>query len=348
MREGIVMESNTIDESNKFDFRKDAKYTGMVDFCNVNMPIFNWSGCSVQVNFKGTDIDVKLLNINSSKDNWINIFIDKEEPQIINLLPNINTYSIAKGLKNEKHTIEIYKRTEAFTGQIQFLGFGLPKGGKFLPPPPTSLRKIEIIGDSITSAAGNEEVYSEEDMEFKPKYENSYMSYAAISARILSAHLNIISASGSGCYQNYGGEKENTLGDLYLNTNPSESYDKWNIQKWKPDVVVVNLGTNDFSFEIDKNQFMEKYKRLINHIRNKYSEAIIFCAIGPMNLIPGKYINKVVKELNNEGDINIYYLEFEAQNGNEDGLGWGGHPSIKTHEKMAIILAEEIKNKLNW
>ncbi|HBM80444.1 MAG TPA: hypothetical protein DD426_06355, partial [Clostridiaceae bacterium] len=245
-----------------FDFKKDARYLGFFDFSCPEGPIFSWSGCSIQTNFNGTGIYAKIIDKNMTGNSWISVIIDYKESDPINIKPDKDMYVIAKGLKNEAHNLEIHKRTEALLGQLQFCGFELSSGGRFLTPPSEKARKIEIIGDSITCGAGNEGVYSGDDAEFLGKEENNYMSYGPIAARILDADIAMVSISGSGCYQNYGGAKENTIGDLYLKTNLSASYDEWNLKKWTPDVVVVNLGTNDFSAEIDTDKFKEKYKRL--------------------------------------------------------------------------------------
>jgi hypothetical protein len=49
-------------------------------------------------------------------------------------------------------------------------------------------------------------------------------------------------------------------------------------------MVVINLGTNDFSTKPfpDKNVFEEAYNSLINRVRLLYSHVTIFCVSGPM------------------------------------------------------------------
>lgn len=48
----------------------------------------------------------------------------------------------------------------------------------------------------------------------------------------------------------------------------------WNFKQWKPDAIVINLGTNDFSTQPypDKAVFKEGYEKLINGVDYKNTE----------------------------------------------------------------------------
>jgi len=57
---------------------------------------------------------------------------------------------------------------------------------------------------------------------------------------------------------------------------------KWNYKAWAPQVVVINLGTNDFcgGFIPDRDDFVRTYINFINKIQGNYPEAKIICTIG--------------------------------------------------------------------
>ncbi len=50
------------------------------------------------------------------------------------------------------------RRTEASFNETTFNGFDVPEGA-YLPGPPVPTRRLEVIGDSISAAYGNEGVY---------------------------------------------------------------------------------------------------------------------------------------------------------------------------------------------
>ncbi len=321
-----------------------AKYLGRFDFSDPAGPIFAWPGSSITVRFEGSGISADFNPING-QDNWLNIIIDSNESEPIRI-DSRRTYVLASGLVPGVHQLTLYKRTEALYGEIQFQGFKLPSQCKILEPLPSSERKIEIIGDSISCGYSNEANWIADGS--KGAQENNYLAYGAITARNLNADLVTLAWSGKGLYQNYGGDKVEVMPELYRRTLPGRK-NRWDFQAWTPDVVVINLGTNDFSGAVNKKAFSDAYRSLVGSIRQNYPNAFIFCAIGPLNLKPGKYIRNIVKQFNAGGDRDIVYLEFPRQDIRKNGIGGDNrHPSLKTHAAMAEQLTQEIRGKLGW
>jgi hypothetical protein len=83
-------------------------------------------------------------------------------------------YSLAKDLKNKKHTLEIIRRTEWHGGNTSFIGFNLDKSKK-LYKPKIKERKIEFIGDSNICGYGNEGRNREEHQNFCNIQGNRYL-----------------------------------------------------------------------------------------------------------------------------------------------------------------------------
>jgi len=57
----------------------------------------------------------------------------------------------------------------------------------------------------------------------------------------------------------------------------SENEVRWDFKVWNPQVVVINLGTNDFSedFIPDRNEFVNAYINFIRRIQGNYIDAKI-------------------------------------------------------------------------
>jgi hypothetical protein len=123
-----------------------------------------------------------------------------------------------------------------------------------------------------------------------------------------------------------------------------------------PQVVVVNLGTNDVLLGLaSQSDFETAYEAFINQLRGYYPNAQIFCALSPMlsdlstgglRTLAKNAISTAVNNIRNT-DPKVYYLEFPDQ-GTENGLGCQFHPNATTHKIMAGILETAIREKTCW
>lgn len=322
---------------------------GRFDTSDPQGPKFAWSNSTIKANFKGTGISA---NLKSTGDDWFNVIVDGEVKAPINV--NVTTESpitLASGLSQGKHSIELVKRTEPMVGQAQFLGFTVT-GGKLLDAPKPSSKHIMFVGDSITCGYGDEG--ADQYQPFTAKNENAYLSYGAITARNLGADLMNISYSGKGIYKNYDKSTTDTMPELYDRVLLDNSSNLWDAEKWTPQIVVINLGTNDFEAGdgVDKTTFISTYTTFVDHIRKDYPKADIYCAIGPGligdELISQReYVTSIVDSKKSSGDKKICFIEFPTQDP-ANGYGEDWHPSLKTHALMANQLAAQIKSDLNW
>jgi len=321
---------------------------GRFDTSDAAGPKFAWSNTTIKANFVGTGISV---NLKSSGDNWFNVIVDGVVQKPINVTSTtLCPIVLVSGLEKGKHTIELVKRTEASVGEAQFLGFQVSDGELLNPQKPSS-KRILFIGDSITCGYGNEGTNPNES--FTTKNENASFSYGALTAKLLGADPMTICWSGKGVLRNYGGSTTDVMPELYNQVLPSNKNLIWNPKKWVPQVVIVNLCTNDYSVGIpDKTTFTAAYSKFIDNIRSEYPKADIYCAIGPMlsgeNLYSARdYISGIVTLKESSRDKKVHFIEFPQQD-SSNGLGEDWHPSVKTHELMANQLAEKIKTDLGW
>ena len=326
-------------------------YTGRIDYSNPKAVKFAWPGVSIKAKFEGKKCIILLNNYHQGQDpfgrdmeNYYNLIVDGQL-KILQTVNRDNKYAV-DALSDGVHTIELFKRTEGLVGYTEFKGFELENGKKLLPIERLS-RKIEFVGNSITCGYGNEG--SSQNCHFNPATENHYRAYAAIAARNLNAEHHAIAYSGKGLYRNFDNTTDETMPDLYDRIFPFDSTVKWNNSKWVPDVVVINLGTNDFSHIIpNKVIWVNKYLSFIKTIRKHAPNAYIFCTIGPMgseDSLLKNYISSIVKTASANGETRIETHFYPPQT---PPYGCDYHPGIETHEKMAKELTTLIKQKLNW
>jgi lysophospholipase L1-like esterase len=270
---------------------------------------------------------------------WLNIYIDELPVRVMRIDPDNRLYQLADDLEDIPHTITLQKRTEAGFGTIKFIDLTV-ENGFFLPPPSPRPHQILVIGDSITCGYGNE---AQIPCDCDASRENNALAYSSLLGEYLNAETLIVGASGTGIFQNYGGSKEGRMSDYFMETICPD-LDHKAINPFHPEIIVINLGTNDWSAPINPSDYINRYRQLINFIRGRYPSSELFCVIGPMNLGPSPYLEALVKSLNDTGDTHIHFMEFPIINRTEDGMGGSGHPSVKKHRQMAVQLSDMIKH----
>jgi lysophospholipase L1-like esterase len=323
-----------------------VRYVGRVDLEDPRGGRFSWSGSGVVARFRGTALSVDL----SGGQEYTVLLDGVLRPAKLTI--SSGETPIESGLSNGEHTVELYRRTEANQGVSQFLGFRFGPGGVLLAPPPAPSRRLELIGDSISVGYGNEG--ADQSCTFTPQTENHYQSFGAIAARAVGAELHTIAWSGRGMVCNYGDDADSCsdpFPNLYDRTLPTLSDSSWDFARYRPDAVILNLGTNDYSTDADPSEaeFTQGYRAFLEHVRAVYPDAFILCTCGP--LLYGSELDSVRAYIANAvsatGDDKILTFEIPSQS-EADGLGCDYHPSIRTHEKMAALLVGVLQRELGW
>ncbi len=328
----------------------NIEYIGRFDFSNPKKVVFDWAGVYICAKFEGTACSIR---IHDSTDEYA-ITIDGHAPRLLST-DSSEVYNVASGLSDSvAHTIMVQKRTEPLVGKGTFMGFILDKNATLLPPDKRPDRRIEFIGNSITSGFGV--MGDSSNCHFSPQTENATMSYASMAARELQADYDLISYSGRGVVRNYGDKNKTSIDpmpSLYDRTCYFDSTLKWNFKKWVPQAVVINLGTNDFSTKPypDKDVFIAAYDRLIDRVRALYPDVTIFCVTGPMIGEPcTDYVREVVNEeqLKEGRDKDVFFIEIPWRIMSDDDWGCDMHPNIFGAEKMADFAVQLIRLRMNW
>ena len=327
----------------------NIQYSGRTNYDDPKAPIMRWPGNYIIANFEGTSINVKFTDYNGngiitkngySYNNYFYVIIDDGAPSLISLTAGSATYTVASGLSDTVHKIQLFRRTEGNTGLVAFEGFELENGKSLVAPPARPSRRIEYFGDSITAGHSVQFLPGDVGNSGDTPFQDNYYTYAAVTARNLDAEYHCIALSGVGLYLDvwwYGGNMFNYY-DRELNTTT------WDFGRWTPQIVVINLGQNDYWGSYTQAGAEQAYVDLAQILRGHYPDAHIILALGSMDATKSgspwpTYLQNAVDELNTTyGDAKVYSLIFPYSG--------GAHPTIARHADMADQLTAFIQTSI--
>lgn len=361
-------------------FRADKEYvrvTGRTIY-REGIRYLGYSATAVSFCFTGTTAKAKIISDaeNRPKEEraWVAVFIgENAEP--------------AERIRIEKDEQEIvlYDCEETRTVQLTLMKFSeaefascgivemeiadshMPGQEKLLPPPKHKERQIEFFGDSITCGYGVEG--DVEVLEFDTAQENPTKSYSLMTARLLDAEANLVSWNGKGVISAFVGDEEVDGPDdswlmpfLYRYVDagrerdyfhrPVEQWEKYQFEDYKPQLVIVYLGTNDASYTREiperEKQFEDAYVDALQMIHDHNPDAAILCTIGTMDQRLNETIERSAKRFQAEHPSCNVRFQLLPEQIEEDGLGTFWHPTEATNKKSARLLAETARQMLNW
>jgi lysophospholipase L1-like esterase len=200
---------------------------------------WQWPGIYFESAFRGTEVFFRI----GAGDQDLHITLDNATPMpLISPAPGIYRVS---ALTLGPHQIRIDVISESQDAPNTFGGFAITREEKPLNAPHRR-RQIEFIGDSHTVGYGN--TSSTRTCSTKQVWSATDTSqvFGALVARHYDADYQINAISGRGIVRNYDG----SVGDPLPVAWPWVLFDKKNLYSdtaWQPEVIVISLGTNDFT-----------------------------------------------------------------------------------------------------
>jgi mannobiose 2-epimerase len=303
------------------------------------------SASHVGFSFEGTKCTVEVGLPPWLDHNYIQYELDGVYQKKLRINHESSSISITAS-KPGRHTVWIYKATEAHTGPVIIRSV---RGNKITSIQRPTAPLIEFIGNSITCGAAADPsdipcgagVYHDQH--------NAYMAYGPRVARALQANFTVSGVSGIGIYRTWNADHP-SMDKLYEQTDFSEkSTHKWNFKSQSPQIVSIALGTNDLSRGDGKNSrlpfdsavFVNRYVAFVQLVKSHYPDARVA-------LLSSAMVNGSDRELlqNCLSAIKIsvdalypasqpaalhFFKPMQAR-------GCTGHPSVEDH----AILAEEL------
>lgn len=292
-----------------------------------------WPG----VYFEGTFEGARLV-VSADKVNQYKVFVDGKLAGTISRSAGARTFT---GLSKGRHSLRIEKISESQNTAATFADI-TAKGLKAAPP---RARQIEFIGDSYTVGYGNTSAKRECTDEEVWATTDTSQAFGPLTARHYNADYQINAFSGRGIVRNYNGFIGDTLPRLY----PYALFDgksAYHDENWKPQIIVIGLGTNDFSTPLNETDrwktredlradYRATYVAFVKQLRTQNPQAqFLLMASDQADGEIRAQVEQVAATLKADGEKRLDTIYFS-------GLDFGGchyHPSLADDRKLMGLL----------
>ena len=301
-----------------------------------------WPGSYVETRFRGTQAFFRV----GAGEVSLRVTIDGGAP-ISLVRPAPGLYRVGP-LGRGEHRLRVQVVSESQAGATEQGDFTAPAGSRALRVD-VPARQIEFIGDSHTVGYANRSNKAAcTEREVWDTTDTAAGLPGQLAARYR-ADYRVNAISGRGVVRNYDGNLWDTLPTAYPYTlfNKTRRADD---AGWHPGVIVVALGTNDFTTALHPNErwatrdalhkdFEQGYARFLSDLRSQHPRALIVVWATP--IANGEVIAEAratVARLTRAGERRLAFVAV-------DGLGFRachGHPDLTDDARIADAVAAQI------
>lgn len=373
-----VLEGETLNDFTKIRWLGRTWYDA-----SRSVKCFFFTASGFEVTFHGTELKAVFGSTyfsNASRQAYLIVLLDGEEDptkgRTLILDKEEAEYTLASGLEDGVHTVKVLKRSEASDSDTWVKS--ITTDGWIGAAPEAEDFRIQVIAASSSTGYGN---LGNLAVPKSTANSNGMLGFAYLTAYVLAADIDIFSASGWGVTRGW-----NTGGALSALQNIPAAYDyfaiddsntvfttpgKWDPSDYEPDVIVVNLGTNDFNAtgytglteeakaEIAR-LYTEGYTAFLLRLYNMHRSAKIIVAYGLMGetSILGQFTLDAIAEAEKTigtGIISTFVMEAGGTNGNLYGSNY--HPNVQTSinnaEDLAALIStltgrQIVRDMIDW
>lgn len=303
---------------------------------------FGWPGVYFESGFRGTAVRVRF----ETPTEHMRLLVDGEEKAVFRR-PGAVDLTVG-GLAPGEHVVRLEKLTESQAGGGRFLGFTPAAGGTALQPPRRA-RQIEFIGDSYTVGYGNTSPRRECTAREVHATTDTQQAFGPLVARRFDADHRIVAYSGFGIVRNYGGRfPELSLPAIYERLTPDAPQSVALPEPdWRPQLIVVNLGTNDFSTPLAPGErwrdaaalradYRSRYAAFLRGLHARNSTARFVLMGSDVFLEDVRQVRASLPEPLRARTTTLRFGDLELT-----GCNW--HPSLEDNRRLAAQLASAVE-----
>lgn len=340
------------------------------------LPLF-FNGSAVEVNVTGTELWIDIETDYDCHEPWAIIEINGALIARQMLPPGSSSVCLFRNMdgnaiKNVRFIREL--QSMCADGFCHILVKGFQSDGTFLPVSDPKY-KLEFIGDSITSGEGT--YGANEEVDWISMFMSFSHNYARIISKALDADCRLISQGGWGVLCGWDNHPDHNIpsryekvcgladGALSEKLGAGKPYD---FQSWKPDAIIVNLGTNDASafnqpmwsdpasgrtFQQRRNpdgtynqedllRFKQAVIDFLHMLRRNNPDSHIIWCYGMLGYDLTFAITDAMNQYTSQtGDHNLAFLQLP--NTTAETVGSHAHPGYQSHKRAAKVLIEYLE-----
>ena len=276
------------------------------------------------------------VSLSCDRDTYFTVFVDGVRlEERFYATATTKKLCIASFEDAEEHTVRFLKQTEAQWSLCVLESVSLT--GYLFPAPENREFLIEFIGDSITCGYGNLGNPST-PVAGIASMQDGTQAFAFLTAEALNAEGNMVSCSGIGIAK--GWTAVNELEFYQKTCHYRDADEKYHDDSRIPDLIVINLGTNDQDRGCEEQAFKEKMLEFLTYIRELYGQDVpIVWMYNMMTYGCFTWARPIIAEFGGES-AGIYTLQLTPNK-----LGAGNHPSLEAHYAASEQLTQFIKDK---
>ncbi len=335
-----------------------------------------WTGSGIELHAKGSELWVEVESNYDIYEPWISVMVNGAVTSRQMLTAGRRWVCIFRGMSGEGvKKVRIVRDTQAMSGDLSccLQIHAVKSDGEFVPVREGRCR-IEFIGDSITSGEGA--IGAKEETAWIPMWFSAIDNYTAMTAAALDADYQVVSQSGWGVLTGWDNNPHAAIPSCYeqvcgvltgernerLGANSVHDFDSW-----QPDVIVVNLGTNDGGafhspawtdpktgrthkqrlcedgsyHREDLQAFEHAAVAFLAMLRRHNPAAHLVWAYGMLGIPMMPAIRRAVSTyMERTGDGGVSVVELPAMT--DQAVGARSHPGKLAHERAAEVLSAYI------
>lgn len=343
------------------------------------LPLF-WTASGIEFQTDSSEVWLEVESVYELWETWVRIEVDGVCMQRYIVPKGQNRICVFRGFtKDQIHTVRILRENQPKQEDSDsiFLIHAILCDGTLYEVEQKHFR-LEFVGDSLSSGEG---------LSGPVRLVSSCAGvfglerhYAVCTADNLQADFRILSQSGWGVYCAWNNNPEQVMPRYYEQVcgimNGSRNIglgaqERNDFSAWKPDAVVINLGSNDgFALgnpawinpvdgkawkqcmaedgrmdQASTERFETAVISFLGQVRKNNLDAWIIWAYGMIDHVMESYLEEAIriyKEQSN--DQKVEWLCLPA--GKEEWLGSNNHPGPRTHSLAADVLTKELKKRM--
>lgn len=313
-----------------------------------NSVLLDWTGTGVTMQVQGGDVRIKLMSDHSPASGLVpcfNVYVNGKRKKTITATSATEWHTVVSNLPTNRYsTVSIVKLSEAMYSTATLYDIELT--GVLGPKPTLPERKMLILGDSVTCGWGTKTSSPSEG--FTTPTEDGSLTYGWLLADRFDAQKHILAVSGNGLATSNTGSTTSALLPQQL---PFVHYEgdyngpKWDHSSYQPDLILVNLGTNDVFVGSPADRLANGVKSFSATLRQTYPNATVVWVYGLMTAAQESTIRLTVEEVA-ETDSKVHYLYVDPVSDVE--LGSGTHPNERGHKRAADELEPQLREIMGW